>query len=423
MEELLLHFIWRYQPYILNGLKTVNGEPIEIIDPGLYNTDSGPDFSNAKIRIGQTLWAGNVEMHIKSSDWFNHKHHSNKAYDNVILHVVVDADKIATNTSGTPLPTLVVPYPSDLAQEFHELIQSQNWIACSQKIKEMDTLLISSTIDRMLSERLEAKTTRVMELVETSCNSWEEAFYQDFARSIGLKNNALPFQLLARYTPLKILAKHKNNIFQLEALLFGQSGLLNKAKPDEYAEALKKEYRFLRNKFNLTPIDYSLWKFLRQRPASFPTIRIAQLAQIIFSSMGLFAQLMEVNSFIDIAKLLKVSVSDYWKGHYTFGEKSNHTPKHLGIETIKTITINSIIPFMFAYGRLRNKQHLEHKALDLLQALPPENNSIIKKFSIYGLKGINAYDTQALLHLKSHYCDIRKCIYCPIGVRILRKLP
>ncbi|QKG80648.1 DUF2851 family protein [Tenuifilum thalassicum] len=423
MEESLLHFIWRYQHFTLNGLKTHDGETIEIVDPGFHNTNSGPDFTNAKIRIGNTIWAGNVEIHIKSSDWFRHNHHTDPAYNNVILHVVVENDKIAETSKGEKIQTLAIPYPKELSKNFDSLINSKRWLPCSEKIKNIDSLLISSTIDRMLAERLEDKTKRIDESINQCHGSWEEAFYQEFARSFGLKNNAMPFQLLAKITPLKVLAKHKNSIFQIEALLLGQSGLLKEAKSDEYVDALKKEYTFLRKKFNLSPIEGSLWKFLRQRPASFPTIRIALLAKLIHCSSGLFAQLMEVGSLKDIEKLLKVDVSDYWQTHYIFGEKSITKPKHLGSEAIKTITINSIIPFMFAYGRKRSMQNLEQKALELLQALPAENNSIIKNFSTLDIKASNAYESQALIHLKNHYCDTRKCIYCPVGVRILGKLP
>lgn len=421
MDESLLHFIWRYQSFTFNGLCTTKGETIEVIDPGLYNTDSGPDFYNAKIRIGKTIWAGNVEMHIKSSDWFAHNHQADGAYNNVILHVVVEYDRPAKTSNGSEIQTLVIPYPAELALSHENLLKSTEWIPCASKIGGVDSILIGSTIDRMQAERLEIKSNRVLDMVNQCAGSWEEAFYRDLCRSLGLKTNALPFQLLAQSLPLKVLAKHKNNAFQVEALLFGQSGLLEKAKPDEYATALKKEYIYLKDKFNLTPIEASQWKFMRLRPASFPTIRIALLAMLINKSSGLFSHLMEAENINQLRKLLNVEASEYWTNHYLFGEESKPLKKHLGDETIRLITINTIVPFMFSYGRSRAKANLETKAIALLQQMPPEKNSVIENFKHLGIISTTAFDTQALIHLKTSYCDARKCIYCPIGVRILRK--
>lgn len=421
MDESLLHFQWRHQHYTLNGLNTTKGDTVEVIDPGLYNTDSGPDFSNAKVRIGDTLWVGNVEMHIKSSDWFTHNHQTDNAYNNVILHVVVEHDRTAVTSNGTEVQTLVIPYPNELVQSYENLIKSTEWIPCASKIGIVDSLLINSTIDRMQVERLEDKSKRVAELVSQCNGSWEEAFYRDLCRSFGLKSNALPFQLLAQSLPQKVLAKHKNSTFQLEALLFGQSGLLDKAKTDSYAISLKQEYTYLKNKFSLTPIEPSLWKFMRLRPASFPTIRIALLAMLAHKSSGLFSQLMEVKNIDDVIKFFAVEASDYWTNHYIFGEESISKKKRLGEETIRLITINTIIPFMYSYGRSRAKADLEANALAILQQMPPENNTIVRNFGALGIKALSAFDTQALVHLKTFYCETRKCIYCPIGVSILRK--
>lgn len=421
MDESLLHFMWRYQSFTFNGLCTTNGEPIEVIDPGLYNTNSGPDFSNAKVRIGKTLWAGNVEMHIKSSEWYLHNHHSDSAYDNVILHVVVENDQAAVTTRGTFVQTLVVPYPSDLRESHENLMKSAEWIPCASKIRHVNSLLIDSTIDRMQAERLETKSQRVIELVNLCNGSWEEAFYRDISRSFGLKNNALPFQLLAQALPLKILAKHRNNILQIEALLFGQSGLLEKAKPDSFTLALKKEYGFLKEKYHLTPIEPSLWKFMRLRPVSFPTVRIALLAMLVHKSSRLFSKLLEIETVEQIVNLLTVEASEYWTNHYVFGEESKSMRKRLGNETVKLITINTVIPFMFSYGRSRSKADMETKAITLLQQMPPEKNSIVENFEKLGIAATSAFDSQALIHLKANYCDTRKCIYCPIGVSILRK--
>ena len=422
MNEAILHFIWKYKPYIFNGLKTTNNEPIEVIDAGEYNSNAGPDFFNAKVMVGETLWAGNVEMHINSSDWFNHNHQTDKNYDNVILHVVVKNDKQAVTSFGNPIPTLQIKYPLEIETELLAITNSGSWIPCAGKIHEVNPFTMKSWVEKMMVERLEQKTELVNQTVKDCNGSWEEAFYRSVVRCFGLKVNALPAEMLTKNTPLKVLAKQKDNLFQLEAILFGQSGLLDKAEADdEYQLSLKIEYNYLQKKYNLKPIDFSLWKFLRMRPAAFPTIRIAQLAMLIHKSSSLFSKLIEVDSYSEMVSMLTVNTSEYWETHYTFGNKSTRQNKQLGSQTIETIVLNSVIPFMFAYGESRGKPELKEKALSLLEKLPVEKNSTIDGFRKIGFGAQSAFDSQALLYLKTNYCDTRKCIFCNIGSSILLK--
>lgn len=422
MKEDLLHFIWKTTPFKFNGLTTSMGDEIEVINPGEHNTDAGPDFFNAKVRIGNTIWAGNVEMHIKSSDWLVHKHDGDRTYDNVILHIVTNDDKPIFNSKGRQIPTITIKYPDAIEWKLMNLTSSGKWIPCEESFTSFDSFSTRMWLESLMIERLEQKTAQVFDLINNTQNSWEEAFYQSVGRSFGLKSNALPFELLAKSTPLKVLGKHKDNLFQIEAILFGQSGLLNKiSEHDEYSLSLLKEYKYLQHKFNLSPIDGHLWKFLRMRPTAFPTIRIAQFAMLIHKSTSLFSKIIEVDDIKEIIKLFQVDTSEYWNTHYTFGKESKSTEKRIGAETISLIAINSLVPFIFAYGISKAQNNLKDKAIKLLETIKPESNSIIDKFTDLGVKAESAYDTQALIHLKSNYCDSKKCLYCHLGAKLLLK--
>ncbi|MGE0077336.1 MAG: DUF2851 family protein [Bacteroidales bacterium] len=422
MNEYLLHFIWKYKPFLFNGIKTNPNEVIEIIDPGEHNRNSGPDFFNAKIKIGNTLWVGNVEMHIDASDWYAHGHHTDKSYNNVILHVVVNNNRQAKTLSGIDIPTITVQYPTNLEENLNDITNSGSWIPCAKQLQGVNPITIKSWIEKMMVERLEQKTSAVTTSVSECGNSWEEAFYRSVVRCFGLKINAVPAELLAKTTPLKLLAKHKDNLFQLEAIMFGQAGLLNNSETeDEYQLSLKIEYNYLQRKLNLKPIDGAMWKFMRLRPPAFPTVRIAQLSMLIHKSSSLFSRIIEANNVKEIEGLLTVDTSEYWKTHYTFGNQSPVKEKHLGNQTIETIILNSVIPFMFAYSETRGKPELKEKSLTMLETLPPEKNSIINNFGIIGLNTLSSFESQALLHLKTNHCDLHKCIFCQIGASILLK--
>ncbi len=425
VREELLHFIWKHKNELVNSFLSDKLEWFEVISPGEHNVNAGPDFFNAKVKIDNVIWAGNVEMHINASDWYRHGHDNNPAYDSVILHLVVNVDKQTVTSSGREVKTILVSIPEELEREFSGLMQSTGWIPCFKHIKVYNPLSLGMWLSSLAVERLEQKTEFVQRLVNDYNGSWEEAFYVSMARSFGLKINSLPFEMLAKATPLKVLAKVKDNILSVEAILFGQAGMLEDSNGngdnDEYKIALLKEYRYQKEKFGLKPIPYHLWKFMRLRPPSFPTIRVAQFAQLIHKSSGLFSCCMELTDLKQLSIALRVGCSTYWDKHYTFSKESSYRGKMLGSSMISTILINTIIPFMFAYGTYRGNQQLRDRALSILESLKPEKNSIVNGFEKLGVKAQSAFTTQALVHLKGQYCNHKKCLYCQVGASALLK--
>jgi hypothetical protein len=420
MKEEFLHYIWKYSLYNREHLCTDRDEAIEIIQPGEYNTNAGPDFINARIRIGKTLWAGNVEIHTISSDWDRHHHTSDKAYDNVILQVVSRHDQPVKRTNGEHIPTLTMEFDPKYYENYSRLLESRKWVPCENEIKKVEKFRLNYWLNTLLVERLENKAVRIFEILKQTGNSWEETFYIHLARNFGLKVNADPFEILARSLPLKYLARHKNNIIQLEAMLFGQAGFLNEAEPDDtYYNTLKKEYDFLRKKYLLKPLEKHLWKFLRLRPSNFPTIRIAQFSSLVLNSSHLFSRILECKTPEELMVMFSYRTSKYWDTHYTFGKSSKEKKKNLGKATVQTILINTVIPFLFVYGKARGSEELKDRALDFLYALPAESNAMISHWQDLGMTVDNAFYTQALLQLKNCYCDEQKCLFCQIGHSII----
>lgn len=421
-REDFLHYIWRFKQFDLQELRTTAGEEVQILQFGQYNTDGGPDFKNARIKIGNTVWAGHVEMHLNASDWNKHQHSSNPAYNNVILHVVFEADTTILHSSGDPIPMLELNgrIPLKLKNAYLKLLHEKSWIPCDSQIEIVSDFTKTLWLDRLLIERLEQKTENIQTALTNNQNDWETTFYQVMAGSFGLKINVEPFQRLAQTLPLITLAKHKNNLFQLEALLFGQSGLLNKEFEETYPNELKKEYLFLKHKHQLTAIPATMWQFLRLRPPSFPTIRLAQFAVLIHQSTHLFSKVLEAKNITELESLLKVEVSGYWLTHYVFDKASTKRKKSLGATTIQSIIINTIIPFLFLYGKWKGEEQYKEKALQLLEALPAEKNKVIDGWAALGLNTDTAYQSQALLQLKKHYCDRQQCLNCSIGNAILK---
>jgi hypothetical protein len=422
LKEDFLHYIWKYKLFDTSNLLSQNDEQIEVINFGIHNTDAGPDFFNGKIKINQTIWAGNIEIHINSSDWVKHKHQIDKAYDNVILHVVFNNDRPIKDKNGIELPTIELKglIEDKLIDRYNFLIRSKDWIPCGKQVKEVDEFTINSWINRLSIERLERKSAEIQETLKLNKNNWEEAFYQYLFKYFGLKVNALPFELLANNTSLKIIEKH-NDLFSIEALLYGQAGYLEEAFNDEYYNKLQKEYHFLRSKFNLTPLDKTMWKLLRLRPSNFPTIRISQLANLLTNHTRLFTKIIETNSVEELQKLFIVQASIYWNTHYQFiNEESSEKIKRIGINTINNIIINVIVPFTFVYGKSKQDESLINKSLNLLENVKSENNSIIKNWTELGLKPTNALQTQSLIELKNNYCSQKKCLNCSIGNQIIQ---
>jgi hypothetical protein len=421
VPEDFLHYLWKYKLFNKDNLKTNKGEPIEILENGWHNQHSGPDFFNAKIKIDDTLWAGNVEIHVNSSDWYNHNHNTDKSYDNVILQVVLNHNQEIVRTNGTEIPTLEVSFDENLYNNYSKLLSNESWIPCEQELAYVDHFTVGFWLDKLTIERLRNKYEEINASLSENKNNWEVTFYHKLARNFGFKTNAEPFELLAQSLPLDYLAKHKDNRFQLEALFFGQAGLLNgNESAEKYYLELNREYQYLRKKFNLHPIEKHLWKFARLRPTNFPTIRIAQFTGIIFNSRKLFSKILETENIAEIHELLNTEASEFWKQHYTFQKKSTKgRRKRLGKTAINTIIINTVVPFLFIYGERKDKQQFKDKALDFLNQLPPEKNSIIKKWEKLNIYAENAYQSQALIQLKNLYCSQKRCLECQIGNKII----
>ncbi len=422
MREDFLYYLWRTHCFEVTNLHTTEGESLEILHFGAYNPNSGPDFVNARIRLGDTTWAGNVEMHLLASEWMIHGHQQDRAYDNVILHVVLEEDQPITRPNGERIPCLELKnlVPPKIAARYHQFLQNEDWIPCQAHLSTVATITKTIWLERLLVERLEQKTATIAGMLSRNANNWEEAFYQALARSFGVHINTAPFELLAKTTPLLLLMKHKNSLFQLEALLFGQAGFLENTFEEDYPNQLKKEYAFLKKKYRLNPILQESWKFMRLRPASFPTIRIAQLATLLFQSDHLFSKMLAAANVGELENMFELKLSNYWLTHYLFDKTAKKSQKKLGKSTIHLLIINTIVPFLFLYGKWRGEDHYQDKALQLLEQLPPEDNHIIQHWQSLGMASSAAHQTQALLQLKNQYCDRKRCLDCAIGSAILQ---
>ncbi|HZY39862.1 MAG TPA: DUF2851 family protein [Mucilaginibacter sp.] len=422
--EDFLHYIWKFRLFDRTGLKTNGGEELEIYSAGLHNSDSGPDFQNARIRIGDTTWAGNVEVHLSSSDWKRHGHSTDNAYENVILHVVYRDDLPLILPDGRKVPTLELQnrIPDELYNRYHKLIfGSQAVIPCEASIGSVDSLTLHNWLTRVLVERMEKKSAAIISALNLNRGDWEETFYQFLAANFGFKTNSLPFELTAKSLPQNILAKHKNNAQQIEALIFGQAGFLSNDFADEYPSKLRMEYEFLQKKYKLTPVENHLWKFMRLRPANFPTIRLAQFAALVVRSNHLFSKLLEIKDVKALQGLFtEVKVNPYWENHYRFDTESAPSAKNLGQDSVNILLLNTLALFLFSYGKHNQIQHYINRSLQLLEFLPHENNKIVTDFANLGVKIKTAFESQALLELKNNYCNNKKCLHCGVGNKILK---
>ncbi|GET26759.1 DUF2851 family protein [Prolixibacter sp. NT017] len=424
MKEEFLHFIWKHRLYQTRQQKTIGGEPVEILQPGIHNLHAGPDFSEARIRIGDTLWVGSVEIHQKSSDWNRHGHQEDPAYNNVILHVVAEHDEPVKNALDAELPTFVLKWADTIERNYQELTESKDWVACASRLFRIDPFRVKFFLNSVMIERLKEKTGVVDELLQDTNGDWGETFYRMLARGFGFKVNAQPFEMVVRSLPQKVLAHHHDSLMQTEALLFGQAGLLGEELfADNYYLQLRKEYRFLAGKYSLRPIEGHLWKFMRMRPVNFPTIRLAQFARLIYNSQGLLGKLLEAKNMDEIRGWFQVVASPYWDTHYHFNRESPRRKKKLGEQALRLLVINVIVPFYFLYGEHQNKLYLKNRALQLLEDLPAEDNMVIRKWTVSGIEADNALESQALLHLKSRYCELKRCLSCGIGHKIILHEP
>jgi len=422
MTEEFLHYIWKFRLFDQLELSTTDNKVVEIIKTGDHNFDAGPDFFNARVKIADTMWAGNIEVHINASDWKKHKHQTNKAYDNVILHVVNNADEELSRESGENIPTIEIKdrINRKLIHNYLKFKSGHDWIPCEKQVAEVPSLIIQSTIDKLILERLERKSEFILDRLKLNHNNWEETFYQLLARNFGFKINSEPFELLAKSLPSIILSKHKSSLLQIEALLYGQAGMLERHFDDKYPRSLQNEYVFLKQKFRLSAMDEHLWKLLRLRPVNFPTVRIAQFANLIYNSSHLFSKILETEDCQELKKLLDISVSEYWETHYLFDKETPLRSKHMGEEGVNNIIINTIVPFLFVYGKQKGDEKFVDRALQFLEMVKGEENSIIKRFNKLKLPVSNAYSTQALLQLKNEYCSEKKCLNCNIGNYLIK---
>lgn len=417
MTERLLQYIWQFQFFNKNELATASGESIQIIFAGQHNTNQGPDFTDAKIRIGNTIWAGTVELHIKTSDWQKHNHQNDKNYNNVILHVVWENDRSSPNS--VPVLDLTGRVSNILLERYEELMNAQAFIACERLIASVRDITWKSWKERLMVERLLRKADVADTYLQQNNYHWEETFWWLLARNFGMKVNADAFEAIARSISVNILAKHKNQIHQLEALLFGQAGLLENNMAEDYPKLLQKEYKFLQSKYKIKPVHLPI-HFLRMRPGNFPTIRLAQLAMLVHDSAHLFSKIKEAGSVKDIKQWFDVTANDYWHYHYCFDEMSAFKKKNLGAAMIDNIIINTICPVLFAYGNYHNDQKYKDKALKWLEETAAEKNIITKGFQQLQIENKSAFDSQALIELKNEYCNKKRCLDCGVGNAILK---
>ena len=422
MNEEFLYYLWKFRLF-KQDIKTSTDEEIRIISPGVRNCDSGPDFINARVRIGNTLWAGNVEIHVKASDWFRHRHDTDPCYDNIILHVVYDCDAYIKRRSNEIIPSFEVKecFDISLLSRYEQFISSMLWVPCENMIKDVDAQYLNIWMERLIVERLERKSEEVEKVLRDVNGDWEQAFFQLLARSFGFNVNSYPFELLAKSIPLKLLAKHCDELFQIEALLFGQAGFLNTEFKDEYPRKLKAEYNYLLKKYSLNIGDRFLWKFLRLRPSNFPTVRIAQLSKLVYNSPTLFTSILESLNLSMIFKLFDVKPSSYWDTHYRFDCGSSKKQKKIGKDALRLFIINTVVPALFYYGKLNDISMYSDRALDFLSHLKPEKNAVIKRWEKHGINPDSASQSQALLELKTQYCDHKKCLLCGVGNYLIRQ--
>jgi hypothetical protein len=416
MTERLLHFIWQFQYFNKSQLTTSTGEPVQVLFAGQYNTNQGPDFSDAKIKIGKTTWAGTVELHIKTSDWKKHNHQSDANYNNVILHVVWEDDG-SQNT--VPVIELKERVSKILLQRYEELMNVTSFIPCEKSIDTVRDITWKSWKDRLLVERLLRKSKIVETQLQQNNYHWEETFWWLLAKNFGMKVNADAFEAIAKSVSINILAKHKSQIHQLEALLLGQAGLLEGDFTDDYRVMLQKEYKFYKNAYRLQPCGSSVF-FLRMRPGNFPTIRLAQLAMLIHDSAHLFSKIKETTSLKDVKEWFDVTANDYWHYHYQFDETSAFKKKKLGAVMIDNIIINTIAPVLFAYGNYYDENKYKEKAMGWLEETATEKNAITKGFQQLKIENKNAFDSQAVIELKNEYCSKKRCLECGVGNAILK---
>ncbi|WP_299224792.1 DUF2851 family protein [uncultured Psychroserpens sp.] len=424
MRENFLHYIWKYKKFNTVNIKTTQHDPILIISTGMNNQNSGPDFFNAKIRVGNQLWAGNVEIHVNSSDWFAHNHEQDKTYDNVILHVVYNHDIEIYRKDNSSIPTLQLREYIDreVLNNYQNLLSNSNnkWINCETDFASVEDFIFRHWLERLYFERLEQKSNLVSELLNDSKNDWEAVLFKMLARSFGLKVNSEAFFSMANSITFSMIRKTRSNLDSLEALFFGQSGLLENPFETSYYQDLKREYKYLAQKYQLTNKHTLPLQFFRLRPVNFPTLRLSQLANLYHKEPHLFSKIMQCKSLEDFYECFSVSASIYWDSHYTFESASKASKKRVTRSFIDLLLINTILPIKFSYARY-NGQFIDEIIINIVSQIASEKNSIIKQFDLLKKRSNSALESQALIQLKTEYCDKNKCLQCAIGNALIIK--
>lgn len=421
--EKLYQYVWKYRMWNASASRLADGREVEVIDPGILNTDAGPDFFNGKVIIDGTEWAGNIEIHVKASDWRRHGHDGDSAYDNVILHVVGVDDARVCRSDGSEIPQLVVALPSDFYTTFARLEETGNASRCAPMLSSVPEITVTDWLETVGVERMQEKAERVKRILDEFDGDWEHTCFVMLARAMGFGLNSESFELLARSIPLRILHAHSDSLFQLEAILFGQAGMLDSSSNifDDYYQRLCREYAFLLHKYGLRPIPAAMWKYARTRPQNFPHRRIALLAKAALGGFRLLRTLLDTPADPeDMSALFSWRLEGYWHDHFGFGREASMAADTLSKDSIRLLLINLVAPMCYSYGTLRGDDKTVDKSFRILEMLPPERNAIVRNWDTSGLKASNAFLSQALLHLRLNYCDKGKCMYCRIGHRMLR---
>jgi hypothetical protein len=423
LNEDFLHFVWKYKLFSIINIYTTSNDDLLVLKSGLHNKNAGPDFLNAQIKINQQIWVGNIEIHIKSSDWYLHNHETDAKYDAVILHVVWEDDATIFMKNNLPLPTLILKdlVNHNALKNYQNLFsREQRWILCQNEINTVDDFILNNWKERLFFERLERKSNEMKQLLVVENNDFEAVLFQLLAKNFGLKVNGDAFFRLAKSIDFSVVRKVCFDENQLAALFFGQAGFLEEDLEDEYHQQLKKDYLYLQHKFKLNPVSKNEFSFFRMRPTNFPTIRIAQLVSLYFLHQNLFSKIITTSTLDDFYMLFLVAVHPFWKTHYNFEKVAKASPKKLTKSFIDLLIINTIIPLKFLYQKNRGEV-AESGFLEILNKIKPEKNSIISKFSELKIKTNTAFETQALLELKNNYCEPKRCLECAIGRDVLNR--
>lgn len=423
MQEDFLHYVWKHKKIDVLNLKTTQQQPIRIVSVGRHNHNSGPDFFNAQLTIGEQLWAGNVEIHIKSSDWYAHHHEQDVAYDNVILHVVYEHDSDIFRKDNSEIPTLELKQVINqgVFENYKRLFSAQHqWINCESDFAAVDDFIISNWLQRLYFERLEVKANRVEALLAASKNDWESVLFKLLAKSFGLKVNGEAFLSMASSMDFSVIRKTRDQQLHLEALFFGQAGLLAQASDVPYQVALQKEYEFLKQKFQLDNSHVMPFQFFRLRPPNFPTIRLSQLAMLYHKEQHLLSKIIAAKTMADFYELFDVTTSEFWKSHYTFSKASKASAKKLTKSFVDLLVINTILPIKFSYAKHKG-QTVVQEISEVISEIEAEKNSISKGFNSLKKVANSAMESQALIQLKTNYCDTNQCLQCAVGNALLGK--